>query len=73
MPHNFPGLLFTKNWPKIKMYEDLEELSKLTGPNYDILVEKIMETLNRAYDKPGDDRSELDNLFHEMQSSLDKF
>ena len=73
MPHNFPGLSFTKNWPKIKMYEDLEDLSKWTGPNYDLLIEKIMETLNRAYDKPGGDRSELDEIFHDMQSSLDKF
>lgn len=73
MPHNFPGLSFTSNWPKIKMYEDLDDMAKWTGPNYDILVEKIMEALNRAFNKPGGDRSELDELFHEMQSSLDKF
>ena len=70
VPHNFPGLVFTSSWPKINMYEDPQELAKWTGPNYDFLVEKIMELLNRPV--PGKEKSELDIMFHEMQSTVDK-
>ena len=28
VPHNFPGLSFTSDWPKIPIYEDPEELAK---------------------------------------------
>jgi hypothetical protein len=72
VPHNFPGLKFTSEWPQIKMYENPDELQKWTGDNYDELVEKIEELLNRKFSKPEKERDELDTLFHDMQLLIDK-
>ncbi len=72
VPHNFPGLKFTSEWPQIKMFENPDELQKWTGDNYDELVEKIEELLNRKFSKPEKERDELDALFHDMQMLIDK-
>ena len=47
VPHNFEGLSFTNNWPKVKMFENSNDIDKWMDQNYDLLVKKIMELLNR--------------------------
>jgi hypothetical protein len=53
VPQNFPGLTFINNWPKIKLYDDLEtENSKLIGPNYELLIDKLELFLKRKLRAP---------------------
>ena len=53
LPQNFPGLSFISNWPSIKLYDDLEtEHSKLIGPNYELLIDKLEFFLKRKLRSP---------------------
>ena len=48
IPQNFPGLAFISNWTCIKFYDDPKiESGILSGPNYDLLIDKLEFLLQR--------------------------
>lgn len=72
LPFHLPGLKFMMQWPKVKMYENTDELRKWIGTNFEELIDHIEALLNRRFNRPGRERDELEGIFHEMQASFDK-